>query len=149
VPYATIVSDPRELPELACAPYLAEVGLTSQFRDFQERAIVFHSDPLAHDIEVAGAMRLSLQVQSDAPDFDLWAQVLMVLPDGSTVRLGEDIRRARFRNGPFRQALLKPDQIADARVARIKVYLDRRHGSVLSLPLAARVAEQGGKPAGP
>jgi len=110
---ATIVSDPRELLELAFAPYLADEGLTSQFRDFQKRAIVFHSEPLAHDIEVAGQMKLSLQVQSDAPDFDLWAQVLMVMPDGSAVRLGEDIRRARFRNSPFKQELLHPDQIVE------------------------------------
>ncbi|HJU07847.1 MAG TPA: CocE/NonD family hydrolase, partial [Rhodanobacteraceae bacterium] len=110
---ATIVSDPHELPELAFAPYLPDEGLTSQFRDFQKRAIVFHSEPLAHDVEVAGQMKLSLQVQSDAPDFDLWAQVLMVMPDGSAVRLGEDIRRARFRNSVFKQELLQPNQIVE------------------------------------
>jgi hypothetical protein len=58
-------------------------------------------------------MSLKLQVEADAPDFDLWAQVLMVLPDGSTLRLGEDIRRARFRNGAFKQELLKPNQIVE------------------------------------
>lgn len=110
---ATIVSDPHELPELTFAPYLADEGLTSQFRDFQKRAIVFHSEPLAHDVEVAGQMKLSLQVQSNVPDFDLGAQVLMVMPDGSTVRLGEDIRRARFRNSAFKQELLQPNQIVE------------------------------------
>jgi putative CocE/NonD family hydrolase len=110
---ATIVSDPHELPELAFAPYLADEGLTSQFRDFQKRAIVFHSEPFTQDVEVAGHMRLKLVVQADAPDFDLWAQVLMVMPDGSAVRLGEDIRRARFRDGPFRQQLLRPDAIVE------------------------------------
>jgi putative CocE/NonD family hydrolase len=181
---ATIVSDPHELPDLAFVPYLADEGLTSQFRDFQKRAIVFHSDPLPHDVDVAGHMRLSLQVQADVPDFDLWAQVLMVLPDGSAVRLGEDIRRARFRNSPFKEELLQPDQIvelpfdfywmarripagarlrltiaplntanyqknfntggrigyeqiADARIAHIKVFADRTHASRLRLPLAA------------
>jgi hypothetical protein len=67
---------------------------------------------MAHDVEVAGHMRLRLVTQADAPDFDLWAQVLMVMPDGSTIRLGEDIRRARFRDGPFTEELLKPGQIA-------------------------------------
>jgi uncharacterized protein len=52
-----------------------------------------------------------LIVQSDAPDFDLWAQIQIVQADGSAVTLGEDIRRARFRNGYFKQELLKPDQI--------------------------------------
>lgn len=181
---ALIVSDPHELPELAFRPYLADEGLTSQFRDFQKRAIVFHSAPFTHAVEVAGQMRLTLNVQSDTPDFDLWAQVLMILPDGSAVRLGEDIRRARFRDGPFKQELLKPGQIvampfdfywmarripagarlrvtiaplnspmyqknyntggrigyeniADARVAHIKLFHDRAHPSLLSLPLAA------------
>lgn len=58
-------------------------------------------------------MRLKLMVQSDSPDFDLWAQVLMVLPDGSTIRLGEDIRRARFRDSQFKEELLKPNQIVE------------------------------------
>lgn len=112
-PAATIVSDPHELPELEVAKYLNEEGLTSEFRDYQKRAIVFHSEPFTRDVEVAGQMKLKLIVQSDAADFDLWAQILMIQPDGSTIHLGEDIRRARFRNGFFKQELLKPDQIVE------------------------------------
>jgi predicted acyl esterase len=56
-------------------------------------------------------MHLNLIVQSDAPDFDLWAQVQMVKADGSAVTLGQDIRRARFRDSFFKQELLKPDQV--------------------------------------
>ncbi|HWC66025.1 MAG TPA: CocE/NonD family hydrolase C-terminal non-catalytic domain-containing protein [Thermoanaerobaculia bacterium] len=112
-PPAVVVSDPHELPELEVAKYARDEDLTSQFRDFQNRAIVFHSEPFAQDVEVAGHMRLKLEVEADAPDFDLWAQVLMIRPDGSAVRLGEDIRRARFRNGPFKEELLKPDQVVE------------------------------------
>jgi uncharacterized protein len=112
-PPATIIDDPHELPELEVARYAENEDLKSQFRGFEKRAISFHSQPFARDTEIAGQMHLKLLVQADAPDFDLWAQVLMVEPDGSTVRLGEDIRRARFRNGPFKQELLKPDQIVE------------------------------------
>ncbi|MFT3792541.1 MAG: CocE/NonD family hydrolase [Rudaea sp.] len=183
-PPAVIVSDPHELPELDVADYAADENLTSQFRAFQKRAVVFHSAPLDMPIEIAGHMKLELPVQSDTPDFDLWAQVMMVMPDGCAVRLGEDIRRARFRDGPFKQELLKPDQIAtlpfefywsarripagarlrvvvaplnspnyqknyntggrigyeniaDARVAHIKLFHDGRHPGRLVLPLAA------------
>lgn len=111
-PAAVLVDDPHELPEVAMAPYVPDEGLASQFRDFQKRALVFHSEPLAHAVETAGQMKLQLTVQSDAPDFDLWAQVLMVMPDGSAVRLGEDIRRARFRDGFFKEELLKPEEVA-------------------------------------
>jgi putative CocE/NonD family hydrolase len=112
-PPATIVSDPHELPEIAVAKYAANEDLTSQFRGFQKRAISFHSEPLAHDTEIAGQMRLKLEVQADAPDFDLWAQVLMILPDGSSIKLGEDIRRARFRDSVFKAELLRPDEIVE------------------------------------
>jgi putative CocE/NonD family hydrolase len=112
-PPTILVSDPHELPELDVANYAANENLLSQFRAYQRRAVTFHSEPLAHDTEIAGHMRLNLVVQSDAPDFDLWAEVLMVLPDGSAVKLGEDIRRARFRNSYFKNELLKPDQVVE------------------------------------
>ncbi|MGA7928410.1 MAG: CocE/NonD family hydrolase [Candidatus Sulfotelmatobacter sp.] len=112
-PPAIVVDDPHELPELEVAKFAENEDLKSQFRGFQSRAISFHSEPFERDTEVAGQMCLKLLVEADAPDFDLWAQVLMVLPDGSTLRLGEDIRRARFRNSAFKAELLKPNQIVE------------------------------------
>ncbi|HEX4159847.1 MAG TPA: CocE/NonD family hydrolase [Rhizomicrobium sp.] len=110
-PPAMIISDPRTLPELAVADQLAGEDLLSQFRAREKDAIVFQSGPLAENVEIAGQMQLKLIIQSDAPDFDLWAEVQLVKPDGSAVTLGQDMRRARFRDGFFRQELLKPDQV--------------------------------------
>jgi len=110
-PPARIVDDPRTLPELAVAQYAADEDLLSQFRAYEKDALVFHSAPLPQSVEVAGQMRLNLVVQADAPDFDLWAQVQMVKPDDSTVTLGQDIRRARYRDGFFKQELLRPGQV--------------------------------------
>ena len=106
-----IVSDPRELPELEVVRFAEAEDATSEFRGFQKRTINFHSEALPRDTEIAGHMRLVLACAADAPDFDLWAQVLMVQADGTVVRLGEDIRRARFRNSPFKQQLLKPGEL--------------------------------------
>jgi uncharacterized protein len=110
-PPAAIVDEPRTLPELAVAQYAADEDLLSQFRAYEKNALVFHSGPLPQSVDVVGQMRLNLIVQSDAPDFDLWTEVQMVKPDGSAVTLGQDIRRARFRDGFFKQELLKPDQV--------------------------------------
>jgi hypothetical protein len=110
---AILVSDPRELPEIAIAPLAEAEDATSQFRAFQKRAIVFHSAPLEHDCDLAGQMRLNLSCSADAPDFDLWAQVSMILPDGSAVRLGEDVRRARFRHGQFHPELVRTGEIME------------------------------------
>jgi putative CocE/NonD family hydrolase len=112
-PPALLVSDPRELPELEVAQYLPGEGLTSQFRALQKRVLVFHSAPFEHDTEIAGQVRLLLACAADTPDFDLWAQLMLVKPDGSAVQLGEDVRRARFRDGPFRQELLAPGQTVE------------------------------------
>jgi putative CocE/NonD family hydrolase len=95
------------------ASYARAEDLTSQFRAFQKHALNFHSEPFEKTTEVAGHIRLTLFVQADAPDFDLWAQLLVVFPDGSAVHLGEDIRRARFRRSPFRQELLEPKDVVD------------------------------------
>lgn len=110
-PPAIVVGDPHERPELDVANYASNEDLSSQFRAFQRRAITFHSDPLPQDTEIAGHIRLTLECTADAPDFDLWAQLLMVRADGSTVRLGEDVRRARFRNSQFKEELIKPGQV--------------------------------------
>lgn len=111
-PPAVLVSDPSELPELDVAKYLRDEGLTSQFRAFQKRALVFHSDPFGRDTEIAGHIRLTLTCAADAPDFDLWAQIMLILPDGSAVQLGlPDVRRARFRNGFFKSELLKGGEV--------------------------------------
>jgi uncharacterized protein len=110
-PPADIVSDPHELPELEVATLADSEDLSSQFRGFQRRAINFHSELFAKDVEVAGHIRLTLLCEADTPDFDLWAQVLMVRADGTSVRLGEDIRRARFRNSQFKAELLRPGQV--------------------------------------
>ena len=112
-PPALLVSDPRELPELAVADYAENEDLTSQFRAYEKRAVTFHSDPFPVATEIAGHPRVSLTVQADAPDFDLWAELLMVLPDGSALQLGEDVRRARFRHGPFTEELLTPDEVVE------------------------------------
>lgn len=109
-PPASVVDDPRTLPELAVAQYAADEDLLSQFRAYEKDARVFHSAPLPQSMELAGQMRLNLIAQADTPDFDLWAQVQMVRPDGSAVTLGQDIRRARYRDGFFKQELLQPGQ---------------------------------------
>jgi hypothetical protein len=112
-PPAVLVSDPHELPELEVAALAASEDLTSQFRAFQKRSIVFHSTPLPQDCDLVGHMRLQITCSADAPDFDLWAQVAMVLPDGSATRLGEDVRRARFRHDQFHAELVRTGEVME------------------------------------
>jgi predicted acyl esterase len=125
----------------------ADENLTSQFRAFQKRAIVFHSDPFARDTDVADQMRLTLSCAADAPDFDLWTQVTMVGADGSSVRLIiAPLNRPDFQKNFNSGGRLGYETLQDARVANIKIYHDAQHTSRLTLPVAAVDSAATGKP---
>lgn len=62
--------------------------------------LVFHSAPLSEDKTMAGRIQLTLYLEMDAPDADVFATVYAIFPDGEALYLGGDVVRARFRNGP-------------------------------------------------
>ena len=61
--------------------------------------LIFHSAPLAEDMTMAGSMKLTLHLEIDTPDADIFATVYAIFPDGEALYLGGDVVRARFRNG--------------------------------------------------
>ncbi|MEO0612546.1 MAG: CocE/NonD family hydrolase [Pseudomonadota bacterium] len=86
----------------------------SKFRDVwpahMPETLVFHSAALEEAMSVAGQMRLTLYLEIDTPDTDIFATVYAILPDGEPLHLGNDIVRARFRNGLTPQ-MVKPGTI--------------------------------------
>lgn len=82
------------------------------YRALQERGdvLTFETAPLAADVEVIGAMRAQLWVETDARDVDLYVKVLDVAPDGTALNLmapGREVLRASYRDITRRQ-LLEP-----------------------------------------
>ncbi|MEO1310308.1 MAG: CocE/NonD family hydrolase [Pseudomonadota bacterium] len=61
--------------------------------------LVFHSAAFPEAKILAGQMKLTLHLEIDAPDTDLFTTVYAVFPDGKALYLGGDVLRARFRNG--------------------------------------------------
>ena len=75
--------------------------------------LAFVGEPLAHDLEVTGSLRVVLHAATDGPDTDWTAMLLDVTPDGAAYNVSEGIVRARFRDdlwGPPR--LLEPQEIS-------------------------------------
>lgn len=65
----------------------------------REDVLVFDSAPLPADLEVTGGIRAEIYVSTEARDFDLWARVLDVGPDGKAWNLmspGPDVLRASY-----------------------------------------------------
>jgi putative CocE/NonD family hydrolase len=98
------VSDPYE--EFGARDYRSFAG--------RKDVLVFDSEPLASDMEVTGPIRAEMYVSADVPDFDLWARVLDVAPDGAAYNLmspGLDVLRASYRNGAAKPELLEPGKV--------------------------------------
>jgi putative CocE/NonD family hydrolase len=109
--FAEFVSDPSHP---VTDPY-EEFG-AHDYRSFAGRkdVLVFDSEPLASDMEVTGPIRAEMYVSADVPDFDLWARVLDVAPDGTAYNLmspGLDVLRASYRNGAAKPELLEPGKV--------------------------------------
>jgi predicted acyl esterase len=59
--------------------------------------LVYQTTPYPADTEVSGFFRLSAWIAIDQPDTDFQAAIFEVAPDGSSVELGRELVRARYR----------------------------------------------------
>jgi hypothetical protein len=73
--------------------------------------LVYHSDPFAEDMEIAGSPRFVAWVAMDVPDTDFVVRLFEIRPDGSSVALADDVIRARYRKSPRSQELVKPNVV--------------------------------------
>jgi putative CocE/NonD family hydrolase len=79
--------------------------------------VVFQTEPLKEDIEVTGPITVKLHASSNAPDTDFTAKLIDVyppskdFPSGFEMNLTDGIIRARYRNSPESQELMKPGEI--------------------------------------
>src|SRR5580698_1027618 len=85
------------------------------YRKLADRAdvLTFDSAVLQEDTEVTGPIKARIFVSCDCRDFDLWARLLDVSPDGTAINLmspGLDVLRASYRDLGRGRQLLSPGQ---------------------------------------
>jgi uncharacterized protein len=95
--------------------YSGKLG-AHDFRELAKRpdVLVFDSEPLTKDVSVLGPITAEIYVSCDCPDFDLWARLLDVAPDGTAFNLmspGNDVLRASYREPQGGRQLLTPGKI--------------------------------------
>jgi putative CocE/NonD family hydrolase len=76
----------------------------------REDVLVYSTPPLEQDVEITGPVKLVLWAASSARDTDFTGKLVDLYPDGKAYNLCDGIRRAQFRNGMDKPALLEPDQ---------------------------------------
>ena len=60
--------------------------------------LVYHSEPFAEASEISGYLKLVVWLELDVPDTDFAVAVYEILADGTSIRLSQDLMRARYRD---------------------------------------------------
>lgn len=84
----------------------------------RDDVLVFDTPVLTEPLTVAGTASVTLHVSCDCADFDLWARLLDVHPDGRAINLmspGADVQRVSYRNNTEQQ-LVVPGEIYEVSV---------------------------------
>ena len=71
----------------------------------------FTTDVLTAPVEWTGKVRAELFVSSTARDADFIVRVTDVYPDGRSILIMDNVRRARFRDSWDREVLMKPGEV--------------------------------------
>jgi putative CocE/NonD family hydrolase len=83
---------------------------------------VFETAPFAAPVEIIGRVLVELAASASMPDFDLWAQLYDVAPDGTAWNLstpGTALQRASYRDGGPERRLVKPGETVRLRMDRL------------------------------
>ncbi|HAA54385.1 MAG TPA: hypothetical protein DCE42_06495, partial [Myxococcales bacterium] len=70
--------------------------------------VLFTSDILTEDLYIAGQVKVTLWVKTDAKDTDFTAMLTDVYPDGRSMLISEGIVRLRYRNGTQKEEFVTP-----------------------------------------
>ena len=112
------VYDPGDpVPSLG-GPICCTVNADSAAGAFDQRPVesrsdvlVFDTEPLAEAVTVAGPIKVTLFVSSDAPDTDFTAKLVDVYPDGRAFNVQEGVLRARYRKGYDRTVFMESGEV--------------------------------------
>jgi len=73
--------------------------------------LIYHSDVFPTDTEITGYIKLVAWIAMDVPDTDFAAELYEVKSDGTSIQLTGDMMRARYRDSPTKEKLVKPGEM--------------------------------------
>ena len=95
------IYDPRDLSDPKLEATLVQSHLLDQTMVVANagRKLIYHSKPFVQDIEVSGFFKFTAWIGIDTPDTDFMVLIYEIAPDGSSMFLTEQHKRARYREG--------------------------------------------------
>ncbi|MBF9235885.1 CocE/NonD family hydrolase [Hymenobacter sp. BT683] len=76
-----------------------------------DKGLIYQSAPFAEDTEITGQLKFSAWLALNVPDTDLEVGVYEIRPDGSSIYLTTDVKRARYRESLREARLVKPGAV--------------------------------------
>lgn len=101
--------------------------------------LVYQTEPLEQDVVLAGPVRCTLWIKSDAPDTDFVVRLNEVGADGLVINISHGILRCRYRNadGSGREELLEPGTPTEVTVRMLPVGIRFKAGSRLRIDITS------------
>ena len=73
--------------------------------------LTYTTEPLEHDLDVVGPLRMTLFASSSAVDTDFVARLTDVFPDGRAIQLQAGALRTRYREREGEPSFLEPGRV--------------------------------------
>ncbi len=109
----TYIYDPGNPMPFITEQTSSQIGGPDDYASIQRRddVLVYTTEPLEHDTEVTGPVRVDLYASSSAPDTDFMAMLIDIWPNGFRQRLCDGMVRARFRDGMEHPTPIEPGKV--------------------------------------
>src|SRR5271168_770667 len=90
----------RPIPTLGGRNMLIDAGPRDQrpAQSLPDYGLIYRGEVLAKDLTIAGAVRVTLHIQSNRPDTDFVAKLIELEPSGRAMLLMDGVTRAMYRN---------------------------------------------------
>lgn len=109
-------SDPHNpVPTLWTPQYFVVPGDRRRL-EYRQDILYYRTEPLEHDLEIAGQPQVILLASSTAPDTDFFAWLVDEPNEGPAMDVSHGMVRARHRLGIARQDLLTPGEVTEFRI---------------------------------
>ncbi|HXQ52638.1 MAG TPA: CocE/NonD family hydrolase [Stellaceae bacterium] len=119
------VYDPRRpIPTMGGRNMLIDAGPRDQrpVQALPDYGLIYRGETLVRDLTIAGAVRVTLHVQSDCRDTDFVAKLIELEPNGRAMLLMDGVTRALYRD-----SAAGPQPLEPGRVYRLAIELGHIH----------------------
>lgn len=99
--------------------------------------LIYQSEILDEEITIAGAVRVSLHIQSNCRDTDFVAKLIERQPDGCALLLMDGVVRALYRNAEAGPRPLTPDQVSHVTIELGQIFHTVPAGSRLQVDITS------------